>query len=157
MNGPEPAMTAENVSSSPHGRSADVDTVEHAAISPEQAQPYADLGLKEDEYAHIRELLGRGPTNAELAMYSVLWSEHCSYTPSTKHLRTSRQHAPPTTLAMVLVCIAAVPGIVVEVSAGAPTSPVESHPPPPAALPSLAGAFSAGGLVRAASSMGARP
>ena len=85
-------MTAENVSSSPHGRSADVDTVEHAAISPEQAQPYADLGLKEDEYAHIRELLGRRPTNAELAMYSVMWSEHCSYKSSKKHLRTFGKH-----------------------------------------------------------------
>ena len=48
--------------------------------------PYAALGLKDDEYARIKDLLGRRPTNAELAMYSVMWSEHCSYKSSKKHL-----------------------------------------------------------------------
>ena len=55
------------------------DTVEHATATPEVEQPYAELGLKADEYARIREILGRRPTSAELAMYSVMWSEHCSY------------------------------------------------------------------------------
>src|SRR6478736_5083986 len=64
-----------------------LDTVELAAATPDQEQPWAELGLKADEYARIRELLGRRPTNAELAMYSVMWSEHCSYKSSKVHLR----------------------------------------------------------------------
>ncbi|MGO1228805.1 MAG: phosphoribosylformylglycinamidine synthase subunit PurL, partial [Brachybacterium sp.] len=85
-------MTADLAPSTPHGTPADVDTVEHAASTPDQAQPYADLGLKEDEYANIREILGRRPTNAELAMYSVMWSEHCSYKSSKRHLSTFGKH-----------------------------------------------------------------
>ena len=56
-----------------------IDTVKDAAATPEVAQPYAELGLKDDEYDRIREILGRRPTSCELAMYSVMWSEHCSY------------------------------------------------------------------------------
>ena len=62
------------------------DTVADAAATPDTAMPYAELGLKDDEYADIKKLLGRRPTNAELAMYSVMWSEHCSYTVSYTHL-----------------------------------------------------------------------
>ncbi len=54
-----------------------VDTVANAAVTPEKEQPYALLGLKDDEYNRIREILGRRPTSSELAMYSVMWSEHC--------------------------------------------------------------------------------
>ena len=63
------------------------DTVEQASEQPELDQPYRELGLKDDEYAHIREILGRRPTDAELTMYSVMWSEHCSYKSSKAHLR----------------------------------------------------------------------
>jgi phosphoribosylformylglycinamidine (FGAM) synthase-like enzyme len=56
-----------------------VDTVKNAAETPQVAQPYAELGLEDDEYQRIRDILGRRPTSAELAMYSVMWSEHCSY------------------------------------------------------------------------------
>ena len=63
-----------------------LDTVAAAASSPEVEQPWADLGLKSDEYDRIREILGRRPTSAELAMYSVMWSEHCSYKSSKVHL-----------------------------------------------------------------------
>ena len=55
------------------------DTVQNAAATPEKVQPYAALGLKADEYQRIRAILGRRPTSGELAMYSVMWSEHCSY------------------------------------------------------------------------------
>ena len=48
------------------------DTVEQAAAQPELEQPYRELGLKDDEYAHIREILGRRPTDAELTMYLSL-------------------------------------------------------------------------------------
>ena len=63
------------------------DTVENAAQTPDEPQDYRALGLKDDEYAHIKEILGRRPTAAELAMYSVMWSEHCSYKSSKKHLK----------------------------------------------------------------------
>ena len=65
-----------------------VDTVERAEKTPDDEQPYRELGLKDDEYARIRDILGRRPTTAELAMYSVMWSEHCSYKSSKVHLRT---------------------------------------------------------------------
>ena len=64
-----------------------VDSVDRAAASPDQPQPFRELGLKDDEYERIREILGRRPTDAELAMYSVMWSEHCSYKSSKVHLR----------------------------------------------------------------------
>ena len=63
------------------------DTVENAQQTPDEPQDYRALGLKDDEYAHIKEILGRRPTAAELAMYSVMWSEHCSYKSSKKHLK----------------------------------------------------------------------
>ena len=63
------------------------DTVEAAKATPEREQPYAALGLKDDEYGRIREILGRRPTDAELTVYSVMWSEHCSYKSSKVHLR----------------------------------------------------------------------
>ncbi|MGV9870452.1 phosphoribosylformylglycinamidine synthase subunit PurL, partial [Rhodococcus koreensis] len=64
-----------------------VDTVTAATATPDVAQPFKELGLKDDEYARIKEILGRRPTEAELAMYSVMWSEHCSYKSSKVHLR----------------------------------------------------------------------
>ena len=150
-------MTAENVSSSPHGRSADVDTVEHAAASPEQAQPYADLGLKEDEYAHIRELLGRRPTNAELAMYSVMWSEHCSYKSSKKHLSTFGKHTTEAMREKLLVGMGENAGVVDIGDGWAVTFKVESHNHPSYVEPYQGAATGVGGIVRDIISMGARP
>ena len=53
-----------------------LDTVDKAAATADQPMPFAELGLKPDEYQRIVDLLGRRPTAAELAMYSVMWSEH---------------------------------------------------------------------------------
>ena len=64
-----------------------VDTVDNAAATPELAQPYKELGLAPEEYARVREILGRRPTSSELAIYSVMWSEHCSYKSSKVHLK----------------------------------------------------------------------
>ncbi|HSP61201.1 MAG TPA: phosphoribosylformylglycinamidine synthase II, partial [Ornithinimicrobium sp.] len=64
-----------------------LDTVTAAAEDPRRVQPWAELGLKPDEYQQIREILGRRPTSSELAMYSVMWSEHCSYKSSKVHLK----------------------------------------------------------------------
>ena len=66
------------MASEPAIPAAHPDTVADAAATPEREMPWKELGLKADEYESIRELLGRRPTNAELAMYSVMWSEHCS-------------------------------------------------------------------------------
>ncbi|MDO9486226.1 MAG: hypothetical protein Q7K25_09235, partial [Actinomycetota bacterium] len=52
-----------------------IDTVAQAEQSPDRQQPFAELGLKADEYQRIREILDRRPTSSELAMYSVMWSE----------------------------------------------------------------------------------
>ena len=71
-----------------------MDSVEHAAQTPDHPQPYAELGLKPDEYQRIRDILGRRPTSSELAMYSVMWSEHCSYKSSKVHLRQFGEKAP---------------------------------------------------------------
>ena len=49
--------------------------------------PWAELGLKQNEFDEVVKVLGRRPTAAELAMYSVMWSEHCSYKSSKVHLR----------------------------------------------------------------------
>ena len=56
-----------------------LDTVADAASDAEREQPWADLGRKSAESARLREILGRRPTSSELAMYSVMWSELCSY------------------------------------------------------------------------------
>jgi len=73
-----------------------IDTVGRAAQTPDEPQPYGDLGLAPDEYARIRDILQRRPTAAELAVYSVMWSEHCSYKSSKVHLRQFGEKAPPT-------------------------------------------------------------
>ena len=64
-----------------------LDTVAIAQVTPDNKQPFAELGLKADEYERIKEILGRRPTSSELAMYSVMWSEHCSYKSSKVHLK----------------------------------------------------------------------
>src|SRR5690606_7947173 len=68
------------------------DSVSNAEATPEKEQPYGALGLKDDEYARIKEILGRRPTSGELAMYSVMWSEHCSYKRDRKSTRLNSSH-----------------------------------------------------------------
>src|ERR1700686_702687 len=68
-------------------RAENTDTVARARATPETPQPFAELGLTEQEYGQILAILGRRPTSAELALYSVMWSEHCSYKSSKVHLR----------------------------------------------------------------------
>jgi len=71
-----------------------LDTVAIAQSNPDTSQPFSELGLKPDEYARIKEILGRRPTSSELAMYSVMWSEHCSYKSSKVHLKQFGEKAP---------------------------------------------------------------
>ncbi|MCF8609642.1 phosphoribosylformylglycinamidine synthase subunit PurL [Gordonia sp. HY285] len=137
--------------------SAQVDTVSHAAESPDTAQPYAELGLKDDEYARIREILGRRPTDAELAMYSVMWSEHCSYKSSKKHLRYFGETTTDEMRAGMLAGIGENAGVVDVGDGWAVTFKVESHNHPSYVEPYQGAATGVGGIVRDIMAMGARP
>ncbi|WP_255949625.1 phosphoribosylformylglycinamidine synthase subunit PurL [Streptomyces odontomachi] len=131
------------------------DTVEHAAATPDIEQPWAELGLKKDEYERIREILGRRPTGAELAMYSVMWSEHCSYKSSKKHLRQFGEKAPHSDA--LLVGIGENAGVVDIGQGYAVTFKVESHNHPSYVEPYQGAATGVGGIVRDIIAMGARP
>ena len=135
--------------------SSHVDTVEIAAATPDNEQPWRDLGLKDDEYQRIRDILGRRPTNSELAMYSVMWSEHCSYKSSKVHLRQFGEKAPQTEA--LLVGIGENAGVVDIGDGLAVTFKVESHNHPSFVEPYQGAATGVGGIVRDIISMGARP
>ena len=132
-----------------------MDTVTQAVAHPDQAQPFAELGLKPDEYASIREILGRRPTSSELAMYSVMWSEHCSYKSSKVHLRQFGDKAPHSDA--LLVGIGENAGVVDIGHGWAVTFKVESHNHPSYVEPYQGAATGVGGIVRDIISMGARP
>ncbi|MCK7625427.1 phosphoribosylformylglycinamidine synthase subunit PurL [Streptomyces sp. RS10V-4] len=132
-----------------------LDTVKHAADTPDADQPWAELGLKEDEYARIREILGRRPTGAELAMYSVMWSEHCSYKSSKVHLKQFGEKAPENDA--LLVGIGENAGVVDVGQGYAVTFKVESHNHPSYIEPYQGAATGVGGIVRDILAMGARP
>ncbi|KWW98262.1 phosphoribosylglycinamide synthetase [Carbonactinospora thermoautotrophica] len=132
-----------------------MDTVELASKTPDVAQPYAELGLKDDEYARIREILGRRPTSSELAMYSVMWSEHCSYKSSKVHLRQFGEKKPETDA--LLVGIGQNAGVVDVGQGYAVTFKIESHNHPSYVEPYQGAATGIGGIVRDILSMGARP
>lgn len=133
------------------------DTVEHAAATPDVEQPFAELGLKPDEYQRIRDILGRRPTAAELAMYSVMWSEHCSYKSSKTHLRQFGDKTTPAMREHLLVGIGENAGVVDIGDGWAVTFKVESHNHPSYVEPYQGAATGVGGIVRDIISMGARP
>jgi phosphoribosylformylglycinamidine synthase len=134
-----------------------VDTVDRAAATPDHPQPYRELGLKEDEYQRIREILGRRPTDAELAMYSVMWSEHCSYKSSKVHLRYFGETTTDEMRAGMLAGIGENAGVVDIGDGWAVTFKVESHNHPSYVEPYQGAATGVGGIVRDIMAMGARP
>ncbi|WP_037842537.1 phosphoribosylformylglycinamidine synthase subunit PurL [Streptomyces sp. NRRL F-5126] len=134
---------------------AALDTVDNAAKTPDVEQPWKELGLKEEEYARVREILGRRPTGAELAMYSVMWSEHCSYKSSKVHLRQFGAKAPQNDA--MLVGIGENAGVVDVGEGYAVTFKVESHNHPSYVEPYQGAATGVGGIVRDIIAMGARP
>ncbi|MBC2877922.1 MULTISPECIES: phosphoribosylformylglycinamidine synthase subunit PurL [Streptomyces] len=132
-----------------------LDTVKHANETPDVEQPWSELGLKQDEYERIRAILGRRPTGAELAMYSVMWSEHCSYKSSKVHLRQFGEKAPANDA--LLVGIGENAGVVDVGQGYAVTFKVESHNHPSYIEPYQGAATGIGGIVRDILAMGARP
>src|SRR5688500_369888 len=134
-----------------------VDTVQQADETPDREQPWAELGLKADEYDRIREILGRRPTSAELAMYSVMWSEHCSYKSSKVHLKKFGDLPQETPLGKTLAGIGENAGVIDIGQGYAVTFKVESHNHPSYVEPYQGAATGIGGIVRDILAMGARP
>jgi phosphoribosylformylglycinamidine synthase II len=134
-----------------------LDTVAAAGRDPGREQPWADLGLKADEYQRIREILGRRPTSSELAMYSVMWSEHCSYKSSKVHLRQFGEIPQATPVGRMLAGIGENAGVIDIGQGYAVTFKVESHNHPSYVEPYQGAATGVGGIVRDILAMGARP
>jgi phosphoribosylformylglycinamidine synthase len=113
---------------------------------------HRELGLTDDEYDQISARLGRDPSYTELAMFSVMWSEHCSYKSSRVHLKKL-----PTEGAHILVGPGEGAGII-EVAPGVAVAwKAESHNHPSFVEPFNGAATGVGGIVRDILSMGARP
>lgn len=116
------------------------------------ASVYSALGLTDAEFAHICELLGREPNHLELAMYAVMWSEHCSYKSSRRHLARLPTEAP-----WVLVGPGENAGVVDVGDGIAVAVRIESHNHPSAIEPYQGAATGVGGILRDIFTMGARP
>ena len=110
------------------------------------------LGLTEDEYAHICEIQGGEPTYVQLAIYSLMWSEHCSY----KHSRPVLGRF-PTSGPRILQGPGENAGIIDVGDGWAVAMKVESHNHPSAVEPFQGAATGVGGIVRDIFTMGARP
>ena len=134
-----------------------VDTVLAAHSDPDKVQPYKELGLKDDEYQRIKEILGRRPTSSELAMYSVMWSEHCSYKSSKIYLRQFGEKVTPEMKKHLMVGMGENAGVVDIGEGMAVTFKVESHNHPSFIEPFQGAATGIGGIVRDILAMGARP
>ena len=134
-----------------------LDTVDVAAQTPQRELPWSELGLKADEYESIVEILGRRPTGAELAMYSVMWSEHCSYKSSKVHLKKFGDLPQVTPLGKTLAGIGENAGVIDIGQGYAVTFKVESHNHPSYVEPYQGAATGVGGIVRDILAMGARP
>jgi phosphoribosylformylglycinamidine synthase len=120
-----------------------------SAISPEVV---AQHGLKPDEYQRILAHLGREPTLTELGVFSVMWSEHCSYKSSRVHLKGF-----PTTGPRVLQGPGENAGVVDVGDGLAVCFKMESHNHPSYIEPYQGAATGVGGILRDVFTMGARP
>ncbi|MFN3447956.1 MAG: phosphoribosylformylglycinamidine synthase subunit PurL [Roseococcus sp.] len=116
------------------------------------AQLAAEFGLKPEEYARALEILGRAPSLTELGIFSVMWSEHCSYKSSRVWLRQLPTKAP-----WVLVGPGENAGVI-EIGEGlAAVFKMESHNHPSFIEPYNGAATGVGGILRDVFTMGARP
>jgi len=120
--------------------------------SPAAVELHRKLGLTDQELAAITDRLGRAPNDLELAMFSVMWSEHCSYKSSRGLLRTL-----PTTGDDVLAGPGENAGVVRIGDGLAVAFKLESHNHPSAVEPFQGAATGVGGILRDVVAMGARP
>src|SRR5215468_5054639 len=110
-------------------------------------------GLTPEEFEQIKKILGREPNFAELGIFSVMWSEHCSYKNSRKELKKF-----PTTGPNILVKAGEENAGVVDIGDGwAIAFKIESHNHPSAIEPFQGAATGVGGIIRDIFTMGARP
>ncbi len=110
-------------------------------------------GLSESEYEHIKQILGRNPNYVELGIFSVMWSEHCSYKSSIKMLKTL-----PRDGGRLLVSAGEENAGLVDLGDGLATAfKIESHNHPSAVEPYEGAATGVGGIMRDIFTMGARP
>src|SRR5438876_4891253 len=120
------------------------------AITPELVQQH---GLTPEEYARIKNILGRGPTYTELGIFSVMWSEHCSYKSTRPLLKTF-----PTRSKRSLVGAGEENAGIIDIGDGlAIAFKIESHNHPSAVEPFQGAATGVGGIIRDIFTMGARP
>src|SRR5262245_19044050 len=120
---------------------------------PPVAEPlHRQLGLTDDELSEIVALLGRDPSELELAMYAVMWSEHCSYKSSIVYRSRFPTKAP-----WVLVGPGEGAGVIDVGDGLAVAVRIESHNHPSAVEPYQGAATGVGGIIRDVFSMGARP
>ena len=119
------------------------------SITPEMV---AEHGLSKDEYQKILEILGREPNRTELGVFSVMWSEHCSYKSSKKWLKTLPTKAP------WVICGPGENAGVIDIGEGlACIFKMESHNHPSFIEPYQGAATGVGGILRDVFTMGARP
>ncbi|MEO8440643.1 MAG: phosphoribosylformylglycinamidine synthase subunit PurL [Spartobacteria bacterium] len=117
------------------------------------AEVVAKHGLTPEEYERIQRILGREPNFTELGIFSVMWSEHCSYKNSKKELKKF-----PTTGPNILVKAGEENAGVVDIGDGwAVAFKIESHNHPSAIEPFQGAATGVGGIIRDIFTMGARP
>ena len=126
-------------------------TAGSAGVSSHQA-PHRVLGLTDAELSAIRAVLGREPNRVELALYGVMWSEHCSYKSSRIHLRRLPTDGPG-----VLVGPGENAGVIDAGEGIAVAVRIESHNHPSAIEPKQGAATGVGGILRDIFTMGARP
>jgi phosphoribosylformylglycinamidine synthase len=120
------------------------------AITPELV---AKHNLTPDEYAHAKQILGREPSYTELGIFSVMWSEHCSYKNTRPLLKTF-----PTKSKKILVGAGEENAGIIDIGNGlAIAFKIESHNHPSAVEPFQGAATGVGGIVRDIFTMGARP
>ena len=118
-------------------------------ITPELV---AEHGLKPDEYERIREHMGREPNLVELGIFSVMWSEHCSYKSSRRHLKKL-----PTSAPWVIQGPGENAGVIDIGEGYAAIFKMESHNHPSFIEPYQGAATGVGGIMRDVFTMGARP
>lgn len=121
-------------------------------MTTRKEQPWRKLGLTDDEYSRITAHLGREPNPVELNVYSVMWSEHCSYKRSRETLRLLPSEGPA-----VLQGPGEDAGVVDLGGGWAAAFKIESHNHPTAVNPFQGAATGAGGIIRDIVAMGARP